>query len=106
MPKYLIQANYVGDGVKGLIEEGGSKRREAVARLFESMGGRLESMYYAIGDTDVFIVGEFPDNVSAVAANLAAARSGAVRCRTTVLLTPEEIDQASRKTPAYRAPGG
>ena len=24
MPKYLVQANYVGEGVKGLLKEGGS----------------------------------------------------------------------------------
>lgn len=105
MPKYLIQANYVGAGIKGLLKEGGTSRRAAVEKVLESVGGRLETMYYAFGDTDVFMIAEVPDNASIAAAVLTAAASGEVAVKTTVLLTPEEIDAAAKKTPHYRAPG-
>jgi uncharacterized protein with GYD domain len=105
MPKYLIQANYVGEGVKGLVKEGGSARRAAVKKLFSSLGGKLESFYYALGETDAFIIGELPDNVSAAAASLIVNASGATSCNVTVLLTVEEIDEAAKKSPSYRAPG-
>lgn len=105
MPKYLIQANYVGEGINGLLKEGGSMRRAAVETLFKSMDGAVEAFYYAFGDTDVFIIGELPDNVSASALALRVNASGAASCRTTVLLTTQEVDAAVKKTARYRPPG-
>ena len=105
MPKYLIQASYVGEGLKGLLKEGGSKRRETVEKVIEGMGGTLESFYYAFGDYDVFGVADMPDNVSTAAFSLMVNASGVINAKTTVLLTPEEIDQATKKTVDYRPPG-
>jgi uncharacterized protein with GYD domain len=45
------------------------------------------------------------DAASAAAVALTVAASGAVRSRTTVLLTPEDVDEACRKSVSYRAPG-
>ena len=105
MSKYLVQANYVGEGLKGLLKEGGSSRRAAVEKLFGSVGGKVEVFYYAFGDTDVFIIADMPDNVTAAALSLTVNASGAVTSKVTVLLTAEEIDAAVKKTPSYRAPG-
>jgi len=105
MPKYLIQAHYVGEGLKGLLKEGGSVRREAVEKLFGSVGGKVEAFYYAFGDTDLFIVADVPDNVTAAALSLTVNATGAATAKVTVLLTAEEIDAAAKKTPRYRAPG-
>ena len=105
MPKYLIQANYVGEGLKGLLKEGGSGRRAAVEKLFGSVGGRVEAFYYAFGDTDVFIIADVPDNATAAALSLTVNASGAATSKVTVLLTPEEIDAAAKKAPTYRPPG-
>jgi len=105
MPKYLLQANYVGEGVKGLLKEGGTSRRAAAEQAVQSVGGRIESFYYAFGETDAFLVAEVPDNVSMAALALTINASGAVATKTTVLMTPEEVDAATRKTLSYRAPG-
>ena len=105
MAKYLVRANYVGDGVKGLMSEGGSKRRDAAAASVESVGGTLESMYFAFGDTDVFGIGDFPDDASATAWSLMINASGNVTATITPLMTPEDVDAAAAKTPSYRAPG-
>ncbi len=105
MPKYMIQASYVGEGLKGLLKEGGTKRRETVAQAIEGMGGKLESFYYAFGDYDVVGVADMPDNVSSVAFSMMINASGAINAKTIVLLTPEEIDQATKKTVDYRPPG-
>ncbi len=105
MPKYLIEASYTTDGVKGLIKEGGSKRREAVEQLLRSVGGKLEVLYFAFGQTDAFAIVDLPDNVSVAAASLAVNAAGLVQVRTTVLLTPEEMDQATKKSVSLRAPG-
>ena len=105
MPKYLIQANYVGEGLKGLLKEGGSSRRAAVEKLFGSVGGRVETFYYAFGDTDLFVIADVPDNVTAAALSLIVNAAGTATARVTVLLTPEEIDAAAKVTATYRPPG-
>ena len=109
MPRYLIQVTYVGEGVPGLLKEGGSGRRKASERVIEALGGRVEAMYYAFGKTDAFIIVDLPDNISAVTASLIVNASGRVKVTYTPLFTPEEIDQAAEKgkqIPAsYRAPG-
>ena len=105
MAKYMIQGNYVGEGVKGLLKEGGSKRRAAVEKLIGSLGGKVESLYYAFGATDIYGVVDMPDNVSAAAVALTVNASGAVAIQTTVLMTPEEMDEATKKTPTHRPPG-
>jgi uncharacterized protein with GYD domain len=105
VPKYLVQANYVGKGITGLIKEGGSGRRAAVEKLFESIGGKVEGFYYAFGETDLFIIADVPDNVSMAALSLTVNDTGAAGAKVTVLLTPEEIDAAAKKSVSYRPPG-
>jgi len=106
MGKYLITGNYVGDGITGLMKDGGTGRRAAAAAAVESVGGSLESMYFAFGDTDVFAVCDIPDAASAVAVSLLIGSSGSVEISLTPLLTAEDIDAAAAKSPSYRAPGG
>jgi uncharacterized protein with GYD domain len=105
MPKYLIEASYTAEGVKGLQAAGGSSRRDAIAALAESVGGRLESLYFAFGEHDVYVVVDVPDNESATAVALTVNASGVVKARTTVLLTPEEVDAAANRSVDYRPPG-
>ena len=91
--------------MKGLLSEGGSSRREAVRKLIESVGGTLEGFYYAFGKTDVYVIVDAPDNASVAALSFAANATGTVKVKTTVLLTPEEVDEAAKKAPDYRPPG-
>lgn len=106
MAKYLFEANYTSEGLKGLLKEGGSKRREAVERAIKSLGGTLEAFYYVFGDTDVLGIADLPDNVSAATFALLLTAAGGATLKTRVLLTPEEIDQAAGKVISYRPPGG
>ena len=88
-----------------MLKEGGSSRRTAVEKLFGSVGGRVEAFYYAFGDTDLFVIADVPDNVTAAALSLTVNAAGAATAKVTVLLTAEEIDAAAKKTPSYRAAG-
>lgn len=110
MPKYLGRASYTVEGLKGLLQEGGSRRREAIAQAFKALGGTLEALYYAFGDTDVYFIVDMPDNMTATAASLVGNAAGTSKVTYTVLITPEEVDQAvdlaNEKTAAYRPPGG
>ena len=105
MAKYLIIATYAPDGVKGLLDKGGSARREAVQSMAAKLGGSVESFYFAFGKEDAYVVVDLPSNVSAAATALTVSASGSVRARVVVLLTPEEIDAAAQQTVDYRAPG-
>ena len=105
MPKYLIRASYTSQGVKGVIAEGGSSRKEAIANVAKQLDGELECLYFAFGDDDVVVIFDFPDNVSAAAVSMTVGASGLVNAKTTVLLTPDEMDEASRKSVSYRGPG-
>jgi uncharacterized protein with GYD domain len=105
MPKYMFTANYVGDGISGLLEHGGSRRREAAVAAVESVGGTVECFYYTIGAADVLIICDVPDDASAVALSLTANATGAVRGNLTRLLTPADLDAAAAMTPAYQPPG-
>lgn len=106
MPKYLARANYVGEGIKGLMAEGGTKRRDTVRASLESVGGTLECLYYAFGDTDVYGIADIPDDATAAAWSLMVNASGAVSISLVPLMTPEDLDAAAAKSPTYRAPGG
>ena len=105
MKKYLIRASYNANGTKGLIEDGGSKRKSEIQKMLEGMGGKLESFYYAFGEHDAYVIIELPDDISAAAVGLRVNSSGMVSVSTTVLLSPEDIDKASKKSVSYRAPG-
>ncbi len=105
MPKYLVEARYTTEGAKGLAREGGSGRRAAIAKTLESAGGKLEAVYFAFGDVDVYIIVDLPDNVSAAAVSLAANQTGFLASKTIVLLTTDEMDQAVKKKIDFRPPG-
>jgi uncharacterized protein with GYD domain len=96
--------------LKGLLKEGGSSRWKALEKLAKSLGGTLESYYYAFGDLDFYITMDLPSNVGAVAGSLIGNAAGTTNTKTTVLITLKEMDQATdlakEKIAAYRPPGG
>jgi uncharacterized protein with GYD domain len=106
MPKYMIQAQFNETSLKGTIEEGGTARHEAVRAAVESMGGSLDAYYYAFGEYDVVGIAEMPSNAAAAGFALAVAAAGGTGAtKTTVLLTPAEVDEAVKSHPDYRPPG-
>lgn len=106
MPKYLFTGTYSAEGARGVLKEGGSGRREASEKLVKSLGGKVEAYYFAFGSDDFYLIADLPSNAAAAAGSLTAAATGAIATRTVVLMTPEEVDAATKLTPTYRAPGG
>ncbi len=106
MAKYLLEVSYTLDGIKGLKSEGGSARVAAATEAIEGLGGKIDAFYFAFGDRDVFVIADYPDNVSVAAAAIAVSVGGGATVKTTVLLTPSEIDAAAAKKTSYRPPGG
>jgi uncharacterized protein with GYD domain len=105
MPKFLMEVSYTSEGAKGLLKDGGTKRRAAAKAAAESVGGTLESMYYAFGKNDAVLIADFPDTAAAAALAITLAASGAVTNRTTLLLSVEDIDAATKRAPSYTPPG-
>ena len=105
MAKFLFRASLSPEGVEGVLTEGGSARRDVVRQAVESLGGSLETFYFAFGDDDVIVICDLPDNETAAAFAMETSSSGRVSVSTSVLITPEEIDGAGKKKSGWRAPG-
>lgn len=106
MPHFMVQGSYSQQGLQGILKDGGSVRKRDVERLVTSLGATLHSMYFTFGSDDFVIIVEGPDHIGQIAGNLLVGASGAVaHLRTTVLITPEEVDEAAKRTGTYRPPG-
>ena len=104
MPRYLFIGSYTAEGARGVLKDGGTGRRAAVLELMASLGGKVEAYYFAFGSDDVYIIVDLPGPAAAAAASLAVAASGGASLRTVVLLTPEELDAATKLKATYRPP--
>ena len=105
MPKYMICGSYTEKGLQGFLKEGGTKRKEAAKQAVESLGGKLETYYFAYGDNDFYFIVDQPDRVNVIVGILMANASGAVKLKTIPLITPEEVDEAVKKSMDWRPPG-
>ena len=105
MGKYLFEATYAPGGAQGLLKEGGVSRRATIDKMVKDIGGTMEAFYFAFGDTDVFVIMDLPDDASATALALTIGATGTVKIRTTVLITPETVDDAIKKPVNYRPAG-
>ena len=105
MAKFMIKASYTVEGTKGMLKDGGSGRKAAVDKMLGGLGGKLESFYFAFGESDVFLIADLPDAVTAAAISFTINASGAVNVSTIPLLTVADVDAACKKSVDYRAPG-
>jgi uncharacterized protein with GYD domain len=105
MPKYLYQGSYTQAGAQGLLKDGGTSRKDAVIKMVEAMGGTLETFYFAFGGADICAIADLPDDATAAALSIAVGAAGTINITTTVLVDPEDIDAAAKKTVNYRPPG-
>ena len=105
MPKYLFEANYTPEGVRGLKDAGAASRAKAVDDMATALGGSLESFYFAFGDVDAYVVVDLPDDEAAAAAAFTVGASPMTALKTVKLLTLEEADAAIGRSVSYRPPG-
>lgn len=107
MPKYMLIARYTAEGAKGLLKDGGTKRRQVAEKVIGDLGGTLESFYFGFGSDDAYVIFDAPDSATSAAASLVVSASGAIQARTVALITPEEMDDAAKKSTSvdYKPPG-
>ena len=105
MVKYLFRGSYTAAGAAGVLKEGGSRRAAAAEAVIKSVGGSVESMYWAMGEDDFFIIADMPDAASVAAASLTVGASGTIRVTSTPLMGADEVDAAAQMSPQFRPPG-
>jgi uncharacterized protein with GYD domain len=105
MAKYMFHGSFSQTGLQGLMKEGGSARHKAVQDLAKSLGGSMESYYFAFGKDSYYIVCDLPSDEAASALSLVVNVSGAATNTTTKLLTAQQVDAAVKMSPSYRPPG-
>lgn len=103
--KYLVRGSYTPEGVRGLFKEGGSSRRAHFEQNAKALGGSVETFYYAFGEDDIIAIVDLPSEADVVALTMGISSGGAFIAKTTVLIPPEQIDQAVKKEIHYRPPG-
>ena len=106
MAKYMIKANYTLEGLKGVRAKGAKSRADAVGNMVNGMGGTVESFYFAVGDADVYVVADLPDDESAAAGAFTVSAAGGATTNTVKLLTIEQADAALGLSVDYVPPGG
>src|SRR5689334_7948584 len=94
MPKFLIEASYSAEGMKGLQRDKAAGRTAAIRNALKTVDGQLECVYWCLGDRDVLLIAELPDAASACALSTTVSASGLVRTKTTALLSAEEVDRS------------
>ena len=105
MAKFLLQGSYTAEGAKGVLKEGGSGRKAAIEKALASVGGSADAVYYTFGASELLVICDVPDNVTALAVTFAANASGSLRFSTTPLLSIEGVDAATKKAVPYRPAG-
>lgn len=105
MGKYLIRGTYTAEGIRGVLKDGGSARVQAVKQLVEGLGGTIEAFYFAFGEDDFVIIADGTGVPGILAGTMAAGASGTVHTTTTVLISPDDLDAASKMLTTYRPPG-
>ncbi|MEX0629334.1 MAG: GYD domain-containing protein [Chloroflexota bacterium] len=105
MAKYLFIGRYTAEGAKGLLQEGGSGRRDAARQVVESVGGSFESLYWGFGKDDFYAIVDLPSHAAAAAVSLTIGASGASSVRSIPLMTAEDLDAATKLSPSFRPPG-
>ncbi len=106
MPRYMFRASYTASGAAGLLAEGGTARAAAVTKMVESVGGTVETMDWAFGADDFFMIASVPDAEAAAVASLTVGASGAVSVTSAELLSAAQLDEVARRRAEYRPPGG
>ncbi|CAN5815697.1 hypothetical protein BH18ACT17_BH18ACT17_09140 [soil metagenome] len=105
MARFMFKVSYSKEGMQGVLKEGAASRRTFIEKMAADMGGSITSFDFAFGETDVYVISEMPDEITAAAVATAVGASGAGSIETVVLLSAEDIDRAIAKNAPYRAPG-
>ncbi len=88
MPTYLSLMRWTKEGVEKIKES--PSRLEAGKKAVESAGGKIINFYMLMGEYDMAIVVEAPDDATLARISLSLASKGGVRTQTLRAFTEDE----------------
>ena len=88
MPTYISLIQYTQQGIQAIKES--PKRLDAARKVYEQNGGKLKEFYLVMGDNDLIIITEAPNDEVAAKINLAIGSKGNVRTKTSRAFTEAE----------------
>ena len=80
MPTYVMLANWTDQGARQVKES--PKRVETARKALTEMGGEFKTLYMMMGDYDLIVIYEAPDDAVAARFTLLLGQMGSVRTRT------------------------
>jgi uncharacterized protein with GYD domain len=97
--RYLFMFKYSDQAMKAM-RENPQDRSAQVAKLFESLGGKMENTYFfpLSGEYDGMIIGQLPNDAAVTANNFIIAPTGSVsKAQVLPLMTADEFKGAMEK---------
>ena len=88
MPTYISLIQFTQQGISSIKES--PKRVDVARKAFEQAGGNLKDFYLVMGEYDIVIVSEAPNDEAAAKISLALGAKGNVRTRTSRAFTEAE----------------
>ena len=110
MAYYMIQISVSQDSLKALLENP-NDHAEAAKPAVAALGGTLHHYFFALGDSDVVLLAEFPDNEAAMTCAMLVSGTGSVTSwKTTPLVTSGDavalMKKAGEVGGTYKPPAG
>jgi uncharacterized protein with GYD domain len=96
MPTYVSLIHWTEQGIKNYKDT--TSRAEDFTKLAESLGGRVRELLWTVGEYDVVVIVDFPDDETGTAALLMSGSLGNVRTHTMRAFTAEEMGNIIRRT--------
>ena len=91
MPRFLALLTFTDQGVRNIDKS--PERAAAFRSQVEKAGGRIEFLYWAVGQFDGAVVFQVPDDETAAALVLKLNQQGNVRTHILRLYDPQEFQQ-------------
>jgi uncharacterized protein with GYD domain len=91
MPTYIVLGNFTDQGVRNVKDT--LKRVEGVRGIARKLGITVKDAYWTLGQYDVALVAEAPDEAAMTAFGLSVGAQGNVRTQTIRALTADEMGQ-------------
>ena len=96
MPTYVSLVNWTEQGVKNFRDT--LRRAEDYRGLVEKSGGQVHQLLWTLGEYDVVVVADFPDDETATAVVLQTAAGGHVRTKTMKAFDADQMSAIIQRT--------
>jgi uncharacterized protein with GYD domain len=96
MPTYVALVNFTDQGIKNFRDT--VRRAEDYRGLVEKNGGQVRQLLWTLGDYDVVVVADFPDDETATAVVLQTAAGGNIRTKTMKAFDAEQMTAIIQRT--------